>query len=279
MPRLSQYIDQVTDLLHDQRFMFSSQRSITRAINEARRQCALRTGCVKRIITGQSAFGAGAQPGYAIPSAMQPNSLPEAIPANSLGATLNGVTVGPPSVTGAAVGWCQTIPGVERYPYIGFFNEFLKQQHAGCESVVDTVSLAVNWGGAVRPALAWLPWQDLQAYARAYATLVTSYPYYWAVMNDGEMGEIWMFPAPSVIGDIEMEAMCIPSPLYTDDDYDVIPEGFANAIQYGAAAHIFKNSRRHTSALLLENDFNERLGVGSVSRDRGKTPNMYYGSF
>lgn len=275
MPSLQYYIEDTSTLLHDQNLMFTSRKQLVRAINEARRRAAYMTRSVKRIITGQSAFGVSSQPGQIRPGFMQPGALPGAVPVGSAG-NLIGPNYGPPAVAGAAVGYLQTSPGVERYPYHGLFNNYLKRQHAGCKAIFDTVSFAVNWGGAVRPALAWMPWQDLQAYARAYATLVTSYPYYWTVENDGEQGNIWMFPAPSTNGDMELEGLCTPMDLNTDDDFEVLPEAFADAIKYGACAHIYKTSQRFLQAQLMDQDFLAGLGVGSVSRDAGKTPNYYF---
>lgn len=255
------YLQDASALLHDYNLVFTPQAQLVRFVNEARRQIAQRTGCVRRLITGQSAFGASSQPGFAVPGGMQPGALPGAFPAGT--------------VTGAATNSLQTIPGQERYPFQGFFNPYLQSTYQGCEAVIDAASLAVNWGGAVRPAIAWIPWEDFQAYCRAYATLVTSYPYYWTVYNDGEFGEIWMFPAPSTAGDIELDAFCIPSDLNSNDDFDAIPPGFRNAVKFKAAALAFMASYRYAEASQLEMQFSERVGTGSVARDHGKIPNFY----
>ena len=261
---LAQYLNDTSELLHDQNYLFGSQKQLIRWINEARRQIAQRTGCIMRLVAGQSAFGASAQPGIAIPGALQPGALPGALPAGS--------------VQLAAINTLQTIPGVERYPYQGFFNPYLRQTYAGCHAIIDTISCSVNWGGAVRPTLAWLPFEDLQAYARAYATLVTSFPYYWSVFNDGEFGEIWMFPCPSTTGDIELQATCIPIDLQTNDDFEAIPPGFRNAVKYGAAGLAFLTKFNYAQAQLMMDMMTERLGVGRVAVDRGKVPNYYWTS-
>lgn len=259
---LSQYQQETAALLHDQSNLFTPKSQLTLWINEARRQVAQRTGCVRRLVTGQSAFGASAQPGFAVPGGMQPGALP--------GPTSGG------TVQNAATNTCQTIPGQERYPFQGFFNPYLQAEHAGCKAIIDVIACSVNWGGSVRPTLAWLPWDDLQAYARAYATLLESFPYYWSVMNDGEQGEIWMFPAPSIVGDIELDCFCIPSDLNTDSDFDAIPGGFRNAVKFGAAELAFMAQQRFSQAELMNQKFAERIGTGAVARDRGKVQNYYW---
>ncbi len=262
---LSKYLSDTASLLHDSGFRFTSQQQLAIWVNEARRQCAQRSGCIRRLISGQSAFGASSQPGYAVPGGLQPGALPGAFPAGT--------------AQNAAVNSLQTIPGQERYPYQGFFNPYAQQQHAGIKGIIDVIELSVNWGGAVRPTLAWLPWDELQAYARAYATLLESYPYYYSVLDDGENGEIWMFPAPSTTGDIEADAFCVPTDLYTDADYDAIPAGYQNSIKYGAAALAYLSSQRYAQSQFMSDLFNERIGVAGVARDRGKTANYYWSAY
>jgi hypothetical protein len=261
MSTLGWYLADLTALLHDQSYLFSSRNQLVRWVNEARRQAAQRTGCIQRLVTGQSAFGASAQPGSAIPGAMQPGMLPGAQPFSSVGAATSVL--------------CQTIPGVERYPYVGFFNPVLQQTYAGCDKIIDVGQCAVNWGGTVRPALYWLPWEEFQAKARAYATLVTSYPYYWTTFNDGEAGEVWMFPAPSQVGDIELNAFCIPTDLQTDNDFDAIPGGFENGIKFLAASLAFQTKQMWVQSQIMEQMFNDRLMGGRAASDRGKVPNWY----
>jgi len=195
---------------------------------------------------------------------MQPGALPGANP----GANFN-----------AATNSFMTIPNVERYPYRGFVNPILQAQYQGIKSAIDTIACSVCWGSgqsaSPRPSLAWMPWENLQAYGRAYATLVTSYPYWWSTYNDGEEGEIWLFPVPSFQMEIELDVFCIPNDIYSDDDFDAIPDGFANAIKYGAAALAYMTSRRYAQAQIMMDMFTERLGIARVAVDMGKTANFY----
>ena len=259
---LTDYLTDTASFLHDNNFLFNNPAQLTRWVNQARREIAKQTGCIRRLLTGQSAFGSSAQPGYFVPGGAQPGSLPNAFPAGT--------------VQGAAAGPFQTIPGQERYPFNGFFNPYLQQSHGGCQRVIDVGGLSVSWGGSVRPTLYWMPWDDLQAYARAYATLVTSYPYYWSVMNDGGMGEVWLFPVPSFAGDLEADVYCLPIDLNSDNDVEAIPEGMREAVKYKAASYAFFAAQRWSQGLLMDSLFNEHIGVDVVSLDRGKTPNPYW---
>jgi hypothetical protein len=105
---------------------------------------------------------------------------------------------------------------------------------------------------------------------------VSSYPYYWSTFNDGENGEIWLFPVPSQTMQLEMTVACVPNDLNSDDDYDAIPDGFANAIKYGAAHMVYLTQRKFLLAAQMEQMFADRLGFGRVAADTGKVPNFYF---
>ena len=299
---LSQLLNDTSALLNDQNYTFISQPQLTRWVNTSRKNAAKRTGCIRRLISGQSAFGASAVAGSAIPSAAQPGALPNPFPGSN---TMNGqpgnngdfntdynndynvlqynanypinyTPNGPfPSAYGAVTNSCMTIPGVERYPYQGFFNNFLKAQYAGTAYIYDTITCSVNWGGTTKPALDWLPWDDFQAYCRAYSVLNMSYPAVWSVYNDGPTGEIWMFPVPSQYCEIDLDVSAAPIDLYSDNDYDAIPGAFQEALKYGAAAIAFETTGRYAQAQVMEDRFADSLGIARVAVDRGKTPSYY----
>lgn len=260
---LSTLLNDTSVLLNDMNYSFQSKVQLTRWINSARSETARRTACIRRLITGQSAFGASAQPGQAIVGGMQPGALPDPMTAAA-------------SAAGAINNGCMTIPGVERYPYQGFFNVFLKAQYAGCEFILDTFTCAVNWGGTTRPVLNWMPWDNFQAYCRSYSVLNQSWPVAWSVFDDGPNGEIWLFPVPSQATEIELDVSVSPSGIYSDDDYDAIPHGFQEALKYGAAKLSYLSSSRYAQAQAMEDQFADSLGITRVSVDRGKVP-AYYG--
>ena len=259
---LAEYINDASVLLNDVNFSFTSENQLKRWIQQGRDELVMRTGCIRRLITGQSAFGASAAPGYAVPGASQPGALPNATPAGTITSAATTLTM-------------QTIPNVERYPYVGFFNPVLAAQHAGCDRVMDTIALSVNWGGVNRPTLDWMPWDDFQAYCRAYAVLNTSYPSVWAVYNDGSLGEIWMFPIPSEAGDIEADVFALPAPLNTNDDFEAIPREFRKGVKFAAAKTAFMSSGRYSQAQMMEDAFAAALGIARVGVDRGKTKSYY----
>jgi hypothetical protein len=257
---LAWYQSDTAALLRDQSFLFTPINQLTRWINLARRDAAKETGCIQRLITGQSAFGASAQPGTFLPGGAQPGSLP--------GAFANA------SAVGAVQNSFQSIVGLERYPFQAV-NAQLQAQHAGCRAIMDVASISVNWGGAVRPSPDWMPWEDFQAQLRAYATLVTSYPSVWSILNPGENGELWLFPVPSTANEMEWLVYAVPTDLVTDSDYDAIPEGYRESIKYKAAELIYLSSQRFAQAQIMQGLFMSSLGLSTLSSDRGKVQSFY----
>ena len=247
--RLSKYLYEFRDLIRDPLGVFVTETSAVQYINEARSTTSLLTACCRRLIVGQPPFGAGAQPGSAVPSGAMPGSDP------------NGAFA--------------TIPGQERYPYIGFGNVFLNQQFAGLRGICDVISVTASWGGTVRPSLDWMPFEDFQAYCRSNQILVTNYPLVFSVYNDGEQGEVWLFPVPQSVNEMEWDVLCTAGPMFKDDDFDAIPEPFQNGVKYYAAMRAFESSGRYGSATLMRSQFEDSNGLRRGAVDRGKVPTRY----
>ena len=263
------YVQDTLSLLNDQALVFTPLAQLTRWINNARSDIAKQTGCIQRLLTGQSALGSSAQPGYIIPGAMQPGALPNAIPA-----ALNSVANLSASQNNLA-----TIPGVERYPYQGFWNPLLQAQYAGVKGVLSVCNLSNAWGSAFRPTLTWLPWDAFQAYCRAYANQTTSYPCVWAVLNDGEAGEIWLFPCPSQVNELEALVACVPNPIHSDDDYDAIPDEMKELVKYKAAEMVFMSAQRYGQAEMMRGLYNDQMLKNVVARDPGHVRSYYASGF
>jgi hypothetical protein len=254
MGALSQYTFDVRDLLRDASGQFYTAQQITRYINRARREVCLHTGCLRVLLAGSAPYGADSTAGNAIAGAMV---------AGNVGNNNTGVSV------------FNSIPGTEKYPYQGQPNQLIQQQNAGVKGIIDVLDIAISWGG-IRPTLTKMPWMDLQAYARSYNVGVTSYPFAWSTFRDGENGEVWLFPIPSVAAEMEWDCTCVPSDLNTDNDPEAIPSPFTNAVKYYAAMLAFANSGRYTSAELMKQEFMDRMMVDNSASDAGMTLDYYW---
>lgn len=259
MYTLTDYRIETNDLLRDSGNLFFSVAQINRYINKARQEVAKRTGCIRILIPGQAPFGNSSIAGTAI---------------------AGGAQAGVESVS-----TFQTISGVEKYPF-SFANPYVRKWNAGVKGIIDVIDVAVSWGG-IRPALSFLPWDDLQAYARSYNVGVTSYPFFWSTNGDGERAQVWLFPVPNMgvpvaqqvqgsQGEMEWDTICVPKPLYSDTDIEAIPEPFQQEVSFFAAHLALLGAQRYGAANIMLDLFNDHLGIDRVASDRGKTASYYW---
>jgi hypothetical protein len=245
---LSDYQIDTAALLHDSNNLFTPIFQLNRWINGARNQIAQDTGCLRCLVAGQAPFGASAQAGSAVPGGAVPGTPPT-----------NGF---------------QTIAGQEVYAY-ALANEYVSQQYRGYGQVIDVFDVAVSWGGAIRPVQNWMPWDNLQAYARSYNVGVFSYPFVWSDTGTGQNGRIWLWPAPSNVNEMEWDCFCIPKPIYTNDDFDAIPEIHQHAVKYWAASLALFASMRYEAADVMKQEYYRKIQTTSASSARARVADYY----
>lgn len=265
MTNLSDYQLDFQDLMRDANGQFTSTAQFVRYVNQARREVAKRSACLQAVITGQSAFGTSAQPGNMIPGGFIPGTLPGSNPGNSNEA----------GATATTSNQFVTIPGLELYTY-NYANPFLQAQYQGYDKVIYVFNISCDIGGYM-PTLRWMPWDNLQAYARAYNLGVTSYPSAWAAKGVGEYGQAWLFPMPTTMGFGTMlwEAVCTPKPLYTNADYDALPETYRQAVNYYTCRMAYLGQQRTGMAEIMNGLFEEALMIAGVATDFGHVEDYY----
>lgn len=265
MVQLVEYQMDTLSLLRDSGAQFTTTTNLNRYINLARREIAKRSACLQALVTGQSAFGTTAQPGYAIPGAMIPGTLPDTASNNS----------NEPGASSTASNSFTTISGVELYTY-QYAKPYLQRQYEGYDSVIYVFNVSISWGGN-RPTLNWMPWNDLQAYCRSFNLGVTSYPSVWSQKGVGENGQVWLFPTPSNLsfGEMEWECICTPKPLYTNSDFEALPEIYQSCVKYYAARLAYLGQQRTGMAQIMDGLFEEQLLISGVSSDWGHVEGYY----
>jgi uncharacterized CHY-type Zn-finger protein len=262
---LSWYLQECTDLLRDANNQFTTVAQLTRYINTARREVAKRTACLQALVTGQAPFGTGAQAGNMIVGGIIPNMLPNSAANNA----------NEPGAVATPSNSFTTLPGTEVYTY-SYANPYLQQQYTGYKSVIYVFNVSVSWGGS-RPTLTWTTWDNLQAYCRSYNQGVNSYPQVWSQKGVGENGQVWLFPVPinTPFSEMEWECVCTPTSLYTNDDYDVIPESYQGCIKYYACYLAYMGQQRTGMAEIMRGLFDEQILINGVATDWGHVENYY----
>ena len=248
MANLGDYLNDTAALLHDQFNLFTGTYQLTRWINQAREQVALDTGCIRCVVTGQAPFGGSAQAGSAVPGGAVAGSAPTSL--------------------------FYTTAGQEMYPF-AFANQTANAQNQGTAGVIDVNNVAVSWGGALRPVQNWMPWQDLQAYARSYNVGVFSYPFCWATSGQGANNRVWLWPAPSTSSEMEWDCSLRPSPIYSNDDYEALPYPFTKPVKFYAAHLAFLASFRNGQAQDMKEQYVNSIMSGAGASGRGNVPDFY----
>ena len=248
--QLGNYAAETRRLINDRLSMFVTPTDMTAYINTARRQIAKLTHCLTVLVPGQCPQGIGAVPGSLVPGGGVPGANPSS--------TFN------------------TIIGQEEYKY-NYADGYVQAWNSGVSGVLDIVQVAVSWSGAMRPALDYMPWDDYQAYCRSYQSLMQSYPAVWSTLDRGRNSSVFLFPVPSVVAEMEWLVACVPKALYTDDDYDALPEPFDSVVKYYAAGLAYLGSQRPGQASLMFNMFTDHVGIDRASVDFGKSSSYYWG--
>ena len=125
--------------------------------------------------------------------------------------------------------------------------------------------------------LNWMPFNDLQAYARSWNLGISSYPTLWAQKGVGENGSVYLFPVPANIapGTMEWQCICAPKPLYSNDDYEALPESYQGCIKYYACKLAYLAQQRTAMAQIMDGLFEEQLLANGVATDWGHIETMY----
>lgn len=247
---LTQYIVEVSRLIRDRAHIAVPTDELIDYINQGRNDVAKITGCIRCLIAGNAPFGGGSTPGLAI---------------------VGGAT---PGIADTTITTFATLAGVEKYSF-AYAAPFLRAQYQGVASVVDLIDVAVSWGSASRPVMEWESWEVLQALGRIYSVGVFTYPFKAAKQGDGINQQLYLFPVPSQVLEMEWDATCLPLPLRTDNDYEAIPEPFTDAIKFMGAKYAFQGSQRFGSADIMEMNAYNLLGIDRAASERGGVPSFY----
>lgn len=247
---LAWYLADAASLLRDWGFQFTSEARLKRWVNAGRQQVAKHSGCMRALVPGAAPFGASANPGMMTPGSLAPGVAPDA----------------------GFYAWLNT----ERYAF-SYANPFLQRANAGYRAINDVFDVAVSWS-SFRPAMRWMPWDELQAYARAYSTLISSYPMVWSTFGSGTSGQVWLWPPPSQNCEMEWDCTCLPNNLQTNDDYDAIPDSFTTGVKFYAAGMAFLGTFRYGMADSMFKAYIAHVGQDMAASEGGKVPDYYYTS-
>lgn len=179
-----------------------------------------------------------------------------------------------------------TPPGItthrlqEVYPFSSWISN-CQNEVPGIQSVLSCRSLAVAIGvGGWKPMWRRVVWTDFQARFRIfngtfYGTV--SEPGWWAQYGEGPAARLYLAPIPSQDNPMEVDLTCIPQPLLTDEDPEIIPQPWADAVPYWAAVLCLIQQQRAEDAKAMALMFNSDLPMCAAVVCPQMIQNVYAG--
>jgi hypothetical protein len=170
----------------------------------------------------------------------------------------------------------QTVPNQEIYPFAAW-NALVQQALPGTRSILACRSVSVgiggSWqqdqtgiwairGGSWKPMWRRIVWTDFQARFRIYGRTfmgTISDPGWWAQFNEGPIGSIYLAPIPTQALPMEVDLTCIPENLLTDNDPELIPYPWTDAVVWWAAVLAMLQQQRQQDAQAMAVAFNAEM--------------------
>lgn len=150
----------------------------------------------------------------------------------------------------------------EQYPFKDWIS-LVQNEHRGIQSILACRSLAVAIGvGGWKPMWRRIPWSDFQARFRIYNGTfygTVSEPGWYSQYGEGPVGRLFLAPIPSQSNPLEVDLTCIPQPLLTDQDQEIIPQPWCDAVPYWAATLCLLQQQRAQDAQAIAQLFNSDL--------------------
>lgn len=304
---LYQYAEETQRFIRDSRQQDIDLADIFSHINAARREVAMRAECIVRVppISGAcvSASVISGGSGYTAPTVtISGPDFPSGEPPYPLGlqATANALLVGDtiaavdiqsggsgyfqptatitdPTGTGAEVS-VSVSPiftinqGQEKYNLA----DIDLSVFPGVESILSIRSISILYS-SWRYSLAAYSFSTYQAKIRQFAPS-TNYlyvPSFYCQLEQGTDGAILLYPPPSQTYQAEIQAVCLPSDLTTDDSVEAIPMPWRDAVKWYAAALAFMDLQNRNAAREFFDLFDKFMSRYSAAARPGRRSNPY----
>jgi hypothetical protein len=308
---LTQYQQDVQRYLHDPNATYFSLTDLTRYINLSRRYVAIKSQSVRVLLSGGTITsltlatgGSGYIAGEALSFTFTNNGIGVGAQAQATG-TVVGTAVA--TVTLVSGGWgyfvaptvvatggtsgaknatftvtvdnsCSTVAGQEVYQF-STFNVLAQNstQFPGVQAVCGIFSVACSQGGTYKPMLTPCTWTEFQAYLRIYQNQAQNYPVYWSQYGQGIGGSFYLFPWPSQVLQMDIDAWCIPVDLTSDSTPEAIPLPFSDAVAYFAAYLALVDAQRMADANEMKARADVYLQFSRAGVDSPFVPDYYGG--
>jgi hypothetical protein len=307
MASLFDYQKQTQRLLRETKQDLINPENLVNYINRARREVAMRTQCIRvltqssapivtaSVVAGGTGYNASlttvsiTTPDFpsgtgAFPNGAQATAIP-IVQSGSIAAvdiSYGGsgyfqpiATITGPSGSGASVTLMtgpinQLNVGQETYAFSGIY----LGTNPGVKSVFAVQSISVIYAN-YRYSLPVYSFSIYQGMVRQYPYQYQYVPTFASQYGQGTSGSFYVYPLPSEVYQYELDCYCLPQDLRTNQDYEVIPDPWTDAIPYFAVHLGFLELQNMNVAKFYLDLFEKQLGIYSHSARIGRAVNPY----
>jgi hypothetical protein len=303
---LNNYIAQCQRFARDQKQQYLDVGNLTDYINQARREVAMRTQCIRAVppvsgsIIGWNVTNGGS--GYSLtptltitppdfPSGQLPSPGGAQATATcvvsggkivSIFSAFGGygyfqpiMTITDSTGTGATATPIMTpISQVTEAREVYNFSDFDLSTFPGVKEIYFVRSASIIYAN-YRYSLPCYAFSVYQSTIRSFPYQYSYVPTFFSQFGQGAAGSLFFYPYPSQSYQVELDCCCIPSDLIDDQSVEAIPAPWTDAVPYFATKMAFEELQNLNAAKYYEDQFNRRaLGYSNYAR-AGRATNPY----
>lgn len=290
MASLNTYLQQTQRFLRDGNQQLEDVGDLISYVNQARREVAMRAQCIRRLppISGQivsAQIGNGGS-GYTNPTVeistpdspggqvLNPNGLQATATATQTAGVItsvditNGgdgyfaplVSISDPTGTGAEITATLTpILTANFAQEVYNFRDVDVSMFPGVSSVYAVLSVSLLYANGRYSVLVY-SFSQYQALVRQYGPGNYYYiPCLGAQFGRGAEGSFYLYPPPSQSLQMEWDCVCLPTDLRRNEDFEVLPEPWTDAVPYYAASLAYMGIQNLNFARYYDEKFTERV--------------------
>lgn len=154
------------------------------------------------------------------------------------------------------------------------FSDINLSMFPGVGSIYNVRSVSIIYQN-YRYSLPCYSWTIYQAYIRQYPFQYQYVPSFFSQFGQGASGSLFMYPLPSQTYQSEFDCLCLPSDLNDNQDYEVLPAPWTDAVAYFAAAMAYEDIQNLNFSRYYHDQFEKRLLNYSNYARIGRAVNPY----
>lgn len=302
---LNQYLQQVMSFTNDRTQRLLNPADLIVFINRARREVAMRTQSIRRLtpISGGltqvtvTAPGSGyTAPTVTISAPDQPSGalpFPSGAQATATATVVGGkindiqlsyggagyftpaVTITDPTGTGAAA--TATVANLNQLntnQEVYNFADFPLQQFPGVDTAFAVKSVSIIYAN-YRYSLPFYSFSIYQAMIRQYPRQYYYVPTMGSQYGQGVDGSLYLYPIASQPYQCEVDALCLPLDLNTEQDFEALPRPWTDVVPYFAAHLAYLEIQNLNAAQFYLQLFDSMTHRYSAYVRPGRSSNIY----